>query len=407
MKHLFNLNFELFPGTGVTTVRDLKGTGDITNRRLVIDMDKTIEMLEPNSAALLLIMNKITKKRMVHNPEFDWQEDEYVPMYGDVDGNQTAVAIVADSNQILVIDATMFRVNDLIMIPADEDTRVLYITAVDTGTNKIQVAPVDGGAYFDITDASKVARIGNAHEEGAGARDILSTQPGIHDNYCQIQKLPFGATETLDATMVYGDSGKELDRDRKKAGIEFAIEMQKNMLFGQQAKITTGTHPKRFMGGLVPRIQTHVKDMSGAALTEVEWEDYMERLFDKGNDVKYVFASKRVMTSVNLFSSGKLQTVVGATKYGVDIKEYLSTHGKVYLINARKILDEDPWDKMAIGLDLPYIRQVVLKGRDVKLKTNIQDNDEDLKKDQYIAETSVEMKLEEAHATLEDVGPPS
>lgn len=404
MKQLFRINLELFPGTGVTTVRDLKGTGDITNRRLVIDMDGVIEMLEPDSAALLIIMNAINKKRMVHNAEFDWQEDEYIPMYGDVDGTQTAAAIVADTNQILTLDATMFRVNDLVMIAGD-NARVLYVTAVNIGTKKITVIPVDGGAYWDVTDTNKIAKIGNAWEEGTGARDILSTQPGIHDNYCQIQKLPFGATETLDATMVYGDSGKELDRDRKKAGIEFNIEMQKNMLFGQQAKITTGTHPKRFMGGIVPRIQTHVKDMAGAALTEIEWEDYMDQLFDKGSDVKYVYASKRVMASVNLFSSGKLQTVVGATKYGVNIKEYESTHGKVYLVNARKILDEAPWDKMAIGLDMQYLRQVVLKGRDVKLKTNIQNNDADEKKDQYIAETSIETKMEEAHAVLEDVGP--
>ena len=394
MKNIL-INLQLFPGTGVSTVRDLKGTGDITTRRLVIDMDETIVELEPDSQSLLILLSKLTKKRMVTNSEFDWQEDEYTPFYGDIDGTQAASATW------LLLDSTMFRVNDIVVVPSNS-SRTFIVTANNIGTKTITVAPTDGGANMGVTDTYKIARIGNAHEEGDTKRDILSTQPGIHDNYCQIFRTPFGATETLKSTDVYG--GMELDKDRTKAGVEHSIEIQKAFLFGQQAKIVTGTHPKRMVGGIVPRIQTNVNDLAGVPLTETLWEAWMEMLFDKGSDEKIVFASSKIYAQVSTFASGKLQMVPKDKTYGIHIEEYLSPHGTVFLINGRKFLDEEPWKSMAIGLDMVNLRYVALKNRDTKLKTNIQANDEDSEIDEYLSEISVEVKLEETHSVMEDVG---
>lgn len=383
----------------ITPIQGLKGTGNITAKRIVVDMDEMIHELEPNSSSLLLLLNKMGKKT-VDNPEFDWQEDDYVPFYGAIND-----ANIAGDTTFTVVDASVYRVNDLVTAPTI-GTEVMMITAVNEATNVITVVRAIGGGSSLAIDGSvtevTLARIGNAHEEGAGKRTILSTQPVIHDNYCQIVKTTFGATETLKSTKIYG--GDELGKDRKKGAVEHEIEIQKNMLFGKKAKITTGTHPKRFMGGIFNRITTNVKDMASAALTEAEWENWMEMLFQYGSDVKYVFCSSKVISYISTWARGKLQTVSKDDTYGISIKEYLSPHGTVYLLNFRKVFDKAPWNTYALGLDLPNLQYVTLQNRGTKLHTNIQANDVDSEEDQIITECSNKLLLEETHSTLINVG---
>jgi hypothetical protein len=193
-------------------------------------------------------------------------------------------------------------------------------------------------------------------------------------------------------------------RNRKKAGIEHALKIQKAIIFGEKKKDTAGTHPKRSMDGIMNFITSNVTDQNNNVLTESDWESWLETLFNYGSDTKYVFCSTRVISYLSAWARNKLQTVTKDKTYGINITEYLSPHGKVYLLNNRKIFDVAPWNTYALGLDLPNIRYVVLGNRDTKLMTNIQANDEDQEIDEYLTECSVEVKVEETHALLKNVG---
>ncbi len=375
-----------------------KGTGDVTAERIVVDMSDP-EMLDPDTAALLLLMGKITGKRVVHDTTFKWQEDDYVPLFTTLNGT---FDYSGDPNGALtVLDTTPFRVDDLVVIPqiSDEVWKVTVITNATTMT----IASLDGGNMEDFaTTGHYVQIIGNWNEEGSGKRKIISTQPSIPYNHTQILKTDTGETNTLGQVKVYGP--EELARDQKKAKVEHDLKIQRAMLLGNKYEDTTGTNPKRAMGGIIEFCTENVTNLLGNPLTESEWEAFLESGFLYGSDVKYVLCSSRVISYLSAWARNKIQTVSKDKTYGINVTEYLSPHGKVYLLNARKIFNASPWTTMALMLDLVNLRYVVLGNRDTKLKTNIQAPDEDQRIDEYLTECSIEIKMEETHALLKNVG---
>jgi hypothetical protein len=54
----------------------------------------------------------------------------------------------------------------------------------------------------------------------------------------------------------------------------------------------------------------------------------------------------------------------------------------------------------SIALDMDYLAYRPLSGRDTKLMTNIQAADEDGRRDQYITEAGLELRLPKAHGIL-------
>ena len=61
---------------------------------------------------------------------------------------------------------------------------------------------------------------------------------------------------------------------------------------------------------------------------------------------------------------------------------------------------ENIYDGYALGLDLKNLWYRPLQGRDTVLKTNIQANDEDGEKDEYITEAGLQLNLEKTHAVM-------
>jgi len=181
--------------------------------------------------------------------------------------------------------------------------------------------------------------------------------------------------------------------------------MEKAMLFGRRGKIAVGPmakkHPIRFMRGLIPFITTNVTDLGGAALTEPDWDDFLDTAFQNGNDTKYVLSSNAIMSYINSFAKNKLQTVSKDKTYGINVTQYIASGKTVYLINSKKIFDRAPWNKMAVVIDIDKIKTINFRA--TKLITNVQGNGEDTEEDMYISEVSLKVVNEKCHAVLKGV----
>ncbi|MEG1997378.1 MAG: DUF5309 family protein, partial [Clostridiales bacterium] len=81
----------------------------------------------------------------------------------------------------------------------------------------------------------------------AAVRGIKSTQEMVCYNYTQIFRTPIGLSNTEKASKMYG--GRDQDYQRKKAGIEHVRDIANAMYFGQRKEDTTGSTPRRTMGG--------------------------------------------------------------------------------------------------------------------------------------------------------------
>ncbi|MEM5807071.1 MAG: DUF5309 family protein [Candidatus Aenigmatarchaeota archaeon] len=378
-----------------------KTTGLIEQHRLVIDMEDTIHLLDPNANPFLVLTSLVGKGKgrdTIFNPEFKWMEDDYV-------GTYTTLAQDANANatDLIVTDSSIFKPNDIITSTNTSNCDYMLITSINRTNNTLTVVRRIAGETTApaIQQGALIVRITDAFKEGAAKGDIISTQTTQLENYTQIIRTAFGVTGTLDATKLYG--GADLGYQRKKAGIEHAIKIERAMLFGRKGKLDGTTEPRRFMKGLYYFIQTNVTDLAGNSLTEIAFEEFLESGFMYGNETKYLLCAPKIISQINLWARGKLRLVPGEKTYGLAVMEYLSAHGHLYLVNCKKVFNIAPWDSMAILVDIDKVKPVVL--RPTKLRTNIQNPDEDKEIDEYIGEYSIKVYNEKCHALLTNVGP--
>jgi len=159
----------------------------------------------------------------------------------------------------------------------------------------------------------------------------------------------------------------------------------------------TGTTPRRFTGGLNYFISTNRANASGT-LTETEFETFCRTIFRYGSKKQVLLASPLIVSAINSGAGGKLNTVPSDKTFGIDVKEYLTGHGTLLIV--KHDLLEQSYAGYAFAIDPEYLSIRTMKGRDTKLHTNIQANDEDSRKDEYRTDVGFELKLEKAHGVL-------
>lgn len=371
-------------------------TNTILQDRLVIDMSEKIAELEPNKSPLITLTKKMKKKRTVDRPEYDWMEQDPGNRW---DAINNTTGYLATDTELVVDNAGYFRAGDIVKVPSTSE--VMLVTAVADATETLTVSRGWGGSTAAaLNDDDPLVILGNANEEGAKLREIKTKEPVKKTNYTQILRTPVGVTNTLQATKTYGP--KAMNWYRHLDGINHAVDMERTMWFGKKGKDIHNGKPRRTTGGVLDFLTDNVLDVSSSSLTEQAFSEWLEDVFRYGASEKILFACDRLCTIIDLWAQGKLKTVPGEKSYGVAIKEYISTHGKLYIAK-NKLFEGAVYGGMGVVLDMENLAYCPLKGRDTKLLTNRQDNDEDSQKDEYLSEFGVEVRLPKTHAIIKGV----
>lgn len=374
------------------------GTNTIAEHRLRIDMSEKIAELEPNASPLITLTKKMKRRRVVTNPEFNWMEQDPGNRW---DAINNATGYNNSATVWAVDNAGYFRVGDIVQVPST--TEVVLVTAVDNTGNTITVIRGWGGSTTaPLVDDDPLVILGNANEEGAKLREIKTTEPVKKTNYTQILRTPVGVTNTLAATSTYGP--KAMAYYRHLDGINHAIDMERTMWLGKKGKDIHNGKPRRTTGGIIEFLTENVLDVSAISggLTEQAFTEWLEDVFRYGSSEKILFACGRLCTIIDLWAQNKLKTVPGERTYGVKIKEYVSSHGTLFIVK-HKLFEGAVYGGMGVILDMNNVAYCPLKGRDTKLLTGRQDPDEDAVKDEYITEFGVEVRLPKTHAIIKGV----
>lgn len=376
-----------------------KGTLGILGDRLRIDMSEKIAELNPNKNPLTVLTKKMKRTRTVYNPEFDWMEQDIGARWDALDGGGNAVA--AATTKLVFHQDSYFRVGDILKIPSTGETMLVTAVNPDGDNTKEYTVTRSWGTTVaaQVPDDTPVVCIGNVNAEGATLREIKQTEPVKKTNYTQIFRTPVGVTGTLQATKTYGP--KPMSWYRHLAGIEHAVDMERAFLFGEKAK-ASGTQNTRSTGGILEFCTENILDVSSTTLTEQSFVEWLEIVFRYGSSEKILMASARLCTHIDLWSLGKLQTVPASKTYGVAVKEYVSTHGKLYIVK-HHLLEGATYGGYGIVLDMDNVAYCPLDTRDTKLLTNRQANDEDAQKDEYLTEAGIEVRLPKSHAVIKGV----
>lgn len=377
----------------VTGVRD---TANILSNKIVVDMSNEIALLDPNETPFMSFL-KIAKRntKVATNPKFEWLEDDLLPRWDAVNDSD---GVTSAATTVTVDNGVYFREGDIVKVPRTDE--VMLVTGVST--NDLTVIRGYGvTTAAAIVDNDPLLIIGNANAEGSGTRAIKSTKETPQHNFTQIFKTPFGVTNTQDATKMYG--GNDLKYQRKKAGIEHKIDMARSFILGERKYETVSGQPRRATGGLLQFLSKNNYDASGAC-TKSEFDNNIaEVVFKHGNKEKLLLASARLLSVINTWAEGHMQVDNLAAKFGLKIFEYVTPHGTFKIMNESRILEGSVYGGYGIVVDPEYVFYRPLAGRDTKLESNIQGNDEDQKMEQYITEAGLEVRNAEVHGVITGV----
>ncbi|MNR93459.1 hypothetical protein D3C72_245160 [compost metagenome] len=377
----------------VTGVRD---TENIQQAKRVIDMAETIALLEPNESPFMSFM-KIAKRnvRTVFNPKYEWSEDNLGARW---DAINNASGYLAAATSLVVDNGTYFAPGYVVKVPRTGE--VFIVTAVSTNTLTV-VRGYGVTTAADLVDNDPLLIIGNANNEGAKAPEIRSTLEVPVYNYTQIFRTVVGATRTNEKSKHYG--GNDLAYQRRKKGVEHKIDMSRSFILGERKLDTTGAKPRRTTGGLLSYLTKNNYD-AGGQLTQSEFDNNIsEVIFKFGSKEKLMLCSARLISVINGWALGKLMINQEAKKYGLNIMQYVTPHGTLNLLNESKILEGAVYGGYGIIIDPANVGYCPLNGSDTKLRTNIQDNDEDGTRDEYLTEAGLEVKLPDTHGVLTGV----
>lgn len=335
---------------------------------------------------------KAMKKKETSDPEFKWFEDTFGSRTVTSHTGQTGKALGSAVTLVLASGhGARVSIGDVIRFVTSGYTFSVTNVSTDTLTLSAEL----GGDVSSGVDLSslEIWIVGNANEEGAGLRAIKGTTATEKTGYCQIFRTPFGVTETSKNTKTFIREN-DLDYQRRKKGIEHMVDIERAFLFGKKAKITTGTHPKRFTAGVFNIISSYA---TANVDTEAEFEAFLEDAFRYGNTEKYAFCGPAFVSQINIWAKNKLQIVQGEKTYGLTILKYVSPHGTLNIIK-HDLLTGTKYGNYCVVLDMETLTYRYLSTRDTKLLTNRQTPGQDEIVEEYLSEVGLQMEQEERHA---------
>ena len=287
-----------------------------------------------------------------------------------------------------------------------------------------------GTDYNKLKDDAACQVIGTAFAEGTGSPDVWSSEIEDDYGYTQIFKTAAEMTNTAIATN-YRGYANEWQRVWNMKLREHKVDIERAMLFGQRARqggiqysegivghiLKNGSSPQTTHGSNlsyssgVPYLRS---EATGNMSYDVFLRDF-EVLYDPargGSFSKLALASLPVITFFNKLSGGVIgnSTTANHIQYNFDASERTGTfghkvmeidtiHGSLSLIKEPLFRGVSSGFMLLADMSKLSYRPLVGNGlnRDTHIITNVQQADEDLRKDMILTEAGLEVTLPESH----------
>lgn len=368
-------------------------TTEVLANQLVIDMGTKVFQYDPPGSPGMRIFTKRMGSKKAKSTTVRWPEDEPVPYWDQVNG-----AIASGVTALVVDNGAYFQVGNLLkVISTGEVVRVTVVTG-----NTLTVTRGYIGAAAAIADNAYVLNLSTAETEGDNSPAAQATVKVERTNIVQIIKTPVHFTETLIAVESY--TGDDFAYSRRKAGEAHARRWEEVAIHGRKREDTsTAAHAIRAAGGIDETLATNILD-AGGALTETEFRAWLGPVFrysvNPGRTRKLLMASQALINTINSWGLDKLQLNGTASQtYGMDIKTYEAGFGRLEVVY-HPLLE---LGAAGVGyiIDPDGIQYRPLRG--TRLQTNIQANDEDGKKDQFITEATFQFAMEKTAGKIHNV----
>ena len=309
-------------------------------------------------------------------------------------------------------------------------------------TLSVKTIQASAGDTTTTLDAGgKVTVIGTSFEQGSGAPDVWSQELDNGYGYTQIFKTACEMSNTARAT-VYRGYADEWARIWNLKLREHKVDIERGMLFGMKGsqggvQYTDGICGSIIKGGGTAKEGTvklsysentpYLKSFTPGELTYDALLGDFEVIFDPargGGRAKLALASRPVISHFNKIGAGgfingtmaagtttDVNTGASLNRYnfptssgafGHLVTKVQTIHGDISMVAESLFRGFASGFMMMVDLDHVAYRPLVGNGinRDTSITTNVQQADEDLRKDMILTEAGLEVSLPETHALM-------
>ena len=304
-------------------------------------------------------------------------------------------------------------------------------TASSTFTGRvIDVSNSNVSGYNVLSDNDEAQIIGTSFEEGTGSPDTFSDTIEDDFGYTQIFKTSCELTNTAIATRYRGYEN-EFDRIWAQKLREHKVDIERAMLSGQKARVNGVQYTEGLVGHIVKNVNPvtdnsafayssgspYYRSVAQAELTYDRLLADLEVIFDPargGSSERLVLASLPVITFFNKMGDGAfIDASVGhangpyrvnmnnvSGQFGHQLMEINTVHGSMFLVKEPLFRGIASGFMLMADMSKLAYRPLVGNGinRATQIMTNVQNADEDLRKDMILTEAGLEITLPECHA---------
>jgi hypothetical protein len=388
-------------------VAGLRGTGDWGTDERPKNFREFILWRDPNGDAPLTALMSKMRSDGVDDPEFAWWEEELNPIRVQVNGavttGQTTVTIdLGDAQDLVAADRLLVEKAEV----ASYDNELIDVVSVASTTQFTVTRGVAGTTAATIADNSFLTKIGNVFEEGSTSPDASTRNPTKFFNYTQIFKTTYRITETAKKTRAR--TGPALQNDKKRKAFDHAVALEYAYIFGKKNE-TTGAagKPKRSAGGLLEFMAT--EDANSAHVVKI-WTttpnedtfldatfpiwDYRAGARGGGGNERIVLAGNSALNRLNKMAKDSSSTRINydgtITVFGMNLTKWVLPQGTLFVRTHPLLNVHGRYTKSMFILNPSGIIDRPL--RTTKSMANIQANDADEEKGQWLTESGGEFR---------------
>lgn len=386
-------------------VAGLRGTGDWGTDERPKNFREYILWRRPNGTAPLTAMLSKMKSEKTNDPEFAWWEEELnavrltinfttgfsttdTSLTVDTSGTQNAQDLVP--GDILLVEAaiTSSYIHELLLVSAITDSSIVV---VQRGAANSTAKP--------ILNAISLTKIGNVYEEGSVSPSASTRNPTKMNNYCQIFKTAYRITNT--AKLTHARTGDPLKNDQKRKMFDHSVALELAFLFGKRYE-TTGAagKPLRYTGGMLYMLSQYASTRITAFTTtptESTFLDSVYKIWDYDSEAgseRIAFCGNGALNSLNKLaknsSSSRINFDGYVDVYGMRLAHWIFPQGEIFLKTHPLFNTHSRFTNDMFVFDPGAIRYRYM--RDTAKQDNIQANDADEQKGQWLTECGLEFE---------------
>lgn len=394
---------DLLCGTNVSGVglfaafAGLRGTGDWGTDERPKNFRELILWRNPNgSAPLTAFLSKMATEK-TNDPEFAWWEEELKPVRLQTNGvmNTTSTTVFVVAAETASISGALNLVaGDVLLIETSDATtaEIVRVNGVANDTTFDVIRAQAGTSAAAIPNTTNITKVGNIFSEGSTSPTVSSRNPTKKLNYTQIFKTAYDITRT--ASQTNARTGDLLKNERKRKMFDHSVALEFAFIFGKPLE-TTGTNgkPLRFTGGLRHFITSNVV-VYATTPTETTFMNAVTPMFDfdaGGGNERIMFCGNGFLNSLNRLAKAGMQvrTDEVVRLYGMELQKWILPQGTLYLRTHPLFNVHSRYTYSAFGIAPSAIKYRPLQ--DTTFQDNIQANDADEIKGQWLTECGLEI----------------